>query len=92
MNDIIQNNEAYEFVVEFDDNLENDWSNRIEFCNNIDVTKTVLFYESYKNVLRYINDDFIVVLEDYRYGFEREANIGALIQNVDNVKIYKKKG
>lgn len=91
MNNIIENNTTYEFIVEFDDNLFADFDKRGLFLEGIDSTKTIKFYESYKNVLRYINDEFIVVCEDYRYGFSAIHNIAELILYPDNVKVYKKK-
>lgn len=91
MNNIIENNTTYEFIVEFDDNLFADFDKRRLFLESVDSTKTVKFYESYKNVLRYINDDFIVVCEDYRYGFSAEHSFDNLVLYPDNVKVYKKK-
>lgn len=89
MNDIIVDDEVYEFVVEFDTGLIGDFKNRQEFLIKVDTQKKVKFYESYKNVLRYINEDFIVVCEDYRYGFSAEHSFDNLVQYPDNVKVYK---
>ena len=91
MNDIIENNTAYGFVIEFDNNLFADFDKRKLFLEGIDSTKTIKFYRSYKNVLRYINDEFIVVCEDYRYGFSPEHSFDNLVLYPDNVKVYKKK-
>lgn len=91
MNDIIENNNTYVFVVEFDENKLEDFKERKEFISTIDGTKTVKFYEAYKNEIRYINDDFIIVCEDYRYGFSAVHNIGELILYPDDVKVYNRK-
>ena len=91
MSDIIENNNTYVFVAEFNDALFADFDKRGLFLETIDATKTVKFYEAYKNEIRYINDDFIVVCEDYRYGFSAVHNIEELILYPDDVKVYKRK-
>lgn len=91
MNDIIVDDVAYEFVVEFDTELLNDFKNRQEFLIKVDTQKKVKFYEAYKNEIRYINEDFIVVCEDYGYGFSAEHSFDNLVQYSDVVKVHKRK-
>lgn len=91
MNDIIVDDEAYEFVVGFDNDLIDDFDKRKLFLESVNTQKTVKFYESYKNVLRYINEEFIVVCEDYRYGFSAEHSFDNLVKYPDNVIVYKNK-
>lgn len=91
MNDIIEDGIVYEFVVEFDTDLSGDFDKRTEFLNSVNTDKKVNFYESYKNEIRYINEDFIVVCEDYRYGFSAEHSFDNLVKYPDVVKVYKKK-
>lgn len=91
MNDIIVDDVAYEFVVGFYNDLIDDFDKRKLFLESVNTQKTVKFYESYKNVLRYINEDFIVVCEDYRYGFSAEHSFDNLVKYPDNVIVYKNK-
>ena len=91
MNDIIVDDLVYEFVEGFDTDWLNDFDNRKAFAETLgeDILEEVTFYESYKNVLRYRNDKYLIVCEDYRYGFGIKHNINALVSYQDEVSVYK---
>ena len=91
MNDIIIDDLVYEFVVEFDTEWLNDFDNRKAFAETLggDILEDVTFYESYKNVLRYRNDKYLIVCEDYRYGFSLKHIVNALVSHPDEVSVYK---
>ena len=91
MNDIIVDDLVYEFVVEFDTDWLNDFDNRKAFAETLgeDILEDVTFYESYKNVLRYRNDKYLIVCEDYRYGFSIKHSVNGLLLYPDGVLVYK---
>ena len=91
MNDIIIDDLVYEFVEEFDTDWRTDFSDRKAFVETLgkDILGEVIFYESYKNVLRYRNDKYLIVCEDYRYGFSLKHIVNALVLHPDVVSVYK---
>ena len=92
MNDIKVEDDIYEFVAEFDTDKLNDWEDRETFHTALDgedLAKDVFFYESYKNVLRYRNEIYLLVCEDYRYGFGIKHSLKQLLLHTDVVSIYK---
>ena len=91
MNDIMVDDLVYEFVVEFDDAKPNDFDNRKAFAETLgeDIIEDVTFYESYKNVLRYRNDKYLIVCEDYIYSFSLNHSINELLLWSDEVLVYK---
>ena len=91
MNDIIVDDLVYEFIVEFDTNWLNDFNDRKAFLETLgeDVLEDVTFYESYKNVLRYRNDKYLIVCEDYGYGFDVKHSVNELLLYPDEVSVYK---
>lgn len=91
MNDIIVDDLVYEFVEEFDDAKPNDFDNRKAFAETLgeDILGEVTFYESYKNVLRYRNDKYLIVCEDYRYGFSLKLSVNELLLYPDDISVYK---
>jgi len=92
MNDIKVGEDIYEFIAEFDMDKVNDWKDRDNFqiaLDEVELNKDVFFYESYKNVLRYRNGIYLVVCEDYRYGFGIKHTLNNLLQDTDTVSIYK---
>ena len=91
MNDIIVDDLIYEFIIEFDDAKTTDFNDRKAFLETLgeDVLEDVTFYESYKNVLRYRNDKYLIVCEDYRYGFNLKHSVNALVSYPDMVSVYK---
>ena len=91
MKDIIVDDLVYEFVVEFDTDWLNDFGNRKAFAETLgeDILEDVTFYESYKNVLRYRNDKYLIVCEDYRYGFSLKHSVNALVLYPDEVLVFK---
>ena len=91
MNDIIVDDLVYEFVVEFDTDWLNDFDNRKAFAETLgeDILEDVTFYESYKNVVRYRNDKYLIVCEDYRYGFSIKHSVNKLVLYPDVVSVYK---
>ena len=95
MNDIKVEDDIYEFVAGFDTDKLNDWNDRDNFASTlgVDILEEVTFYESFKNVLRYKNATYLLVCEDYRYGFGIKHTLNSLLQYTDTVSIYKiKKG
>ena len=91
MKDIIVDDLVYEFVVEFDDAKPNDFGNRKAFAETLgeDILEDVTFYESYKNVVRYRNDKYLIVCEDYGYGFSIKHSVNELLLYPDVVSVYK---
>ena len=91
MNDIIVEDLIYGFVEEFDDAEPNDFGNRKAFAETLgeDIIEDVTFYESYKNVLRYRNDKYLIVCEDYSYGFSLKHSVNALVSYPDEVLFFK---
>ena len=91
MNDIIVEDLIYGFVEEFDDAKPTDFNDRKAFLETLgeDVLEDVTFYESYKNVLRYRNDKYLIVCDDYRYGFSLKHSVNALVLYPDEVLVYK---
>ena len=91
MNDIIVDDLIYDFVVEFDTDWLNDFDNRKAFAETLgeDILEDVTFYESYKNVVRYRNDKYLIVCEDYRYGFSIKHSVNELLLYPDVVSVYK---
>ena len=92
MNDIIVDDLVYEFIVEFDNGRLNDFANRKAFAETLgeDILEDVTFYESYKNVVRYRNDKYLIVCEDYGYGFSIKHSVNELLfLYPDVVSVYK---
>ena len=91
MNDIIVDDLVYEFVEGFDTDWLNDFDNRKAFAETLgeDILEEVTFYESYNNVLRYRNDEYLIVCDDYRDGFGIKHSINALVSYQDEVSVYK---
>ena len=91
MNDIIVDDLIYEFIIEFDDAKTTDFNDRKAFLETLgeDVLEDVTFYESYKNVLRYRNDKYLIVCEDYSYGFSLKHSVNALVSYPDEVLVFK---
>lgn len=91
MNDIIVDDLIYGFVEEFDDAKPNDFGNRKDFAETLgeDILGEVTFYESYKNVLRYRNDKYLIVCEDYFYSFSLNHSVNELLLWSDEVLVYK---
>ena len=83
--------DIYEFIIEFDDAKTTDFNDRKAFLETLgeDVLEDVTFYESYKNVLRYRNDKYLIVCGDYRYGFSLKHSVNALVLYPDEVLVYK---
>lgn len=91
MKDIIVDDLVYEFVVGFTDARINDFDNRKAFAETLgeDILEDVTFYESYKDVLRYRNDKYLLVCGDYRYGFGIKHNVNELVLRLEEVSVYK---